>query len=223
MAETTWSCRDICERLVEFLPPTCIDTAFALGSRRSNWCLTGACDTAICGTRCLLSKTNLRCIGDVGSTAGGADVTAHHLQRNTRRWSVPSSGDWSAHRRRRAAAGKQTRARPVSRKLLSLCQATNTDIESLDLALEDQEGLLSETAFCSLEDFALVVAVVDGLGESLFLGILHMASIHPDPLLELRIALVDFVFEGGDLQVLGLDLLHEMGHLGGDVGHWVWS
>lgn len=89
------------------------------------------------------------------------------------------------------------------------------------MPLEYNQTLFTQAALLRLEDLDLVVAVVDGLAKSFLLGIQYMASVDADPFLELGVALVDFVLESVNLQVLVLDFLQKMRDLSWRVGDWI--
>jgi len=48
----------------------------------------------------------------------------------------------------------------------------------------------------------------------------HVATIYPHPFLKLGVPFADFLFEGADLKVFVLDLLKQVGDLGGCVGNY---
>lgn len=70
-----------------------------------------------------------------------------------------------------------------------------------------------------MEDLALVVAVIDGLGEGFFFWVLDMAAVNTDPFLESHVAFGDLVLIRHDLGVFGLDFLEQMGDFCGRVCH----
>lgn len=123
---------------------------------------------------------------------------------------------WRGH----ATRCKKAWTYPVRWELFSLCEALQADVETLDLAIEHDLGLLGQTQFLRLQDLALIITIVHGLGKGFFLWILDMAAVAPDPLLKLGVSLLDLIFEGLDLEVFGLDLFHEMCDFCGDVRDW---
>lgn len=108
---------------------------------------------------------------------------------------------------------------PVTRKLLPRCQSPQSHIQSLNLSFQDNHGLLTKTDLFGLENFTLIVAIADGLGEGFLLWILDMAAVDADPFLQLIVAFVDFVLECLDLHVLGLDFFQQEGYFCGCVCH----
>jgi len=94
------------------------------------------------------------------------------------------------------------------------------NVKLLDLALQYDESLFTQATFLGLQDLALVEAVVNRLGESVFLWVRHVATVQTHPLLECSITFVDFVLVRQNLVVFGLDLLEQVSYFSRSVCHW---
>lgn len=95
-----------------------------------------------------------------------------------------------------------------------------THVQALDLSLQHNQGLFAQAAFLGLQDLTLVEAVVNGLGEGVFLRIRHMATVEAHPFLERSVTLVNLLLVCENLMVFCLDLLKQMSYFSWSVCHW---